>query len=115
MGGDLFFLKRDAVPEDNRFDIVVQLDAPANGLFAGLAGRKVPIKANLSGRGDWCKWDGALTAHLASEGIAALSITALQGTCALIVTPPSGHISAHLVLILVFSPDSTVDISVTFS
>ncbi len=115
LGGDRIVLKLDAVPEDNRFDIDVQLDAPANGLFAGLAGRKVPIKANLSGRGDWRKWDGALTAQLASEGIADLAITARQGTFALKGTAAPGKIFADSLLMRALSPVATVDMTATFA
>lgn len=115
LGGDRIVLKLDAVPEDNRFDIDVQLDAPANGLFAGLAGRKVPIKANLSGRGDWRKWDGVLTAQLASEGIADLAINARQGTFALKGTAAPGKIFADSLLMRALSPVATVDMTATFA
>ena len=115
LGGDRIVLKLDAVPEDNRFDIDVQLDAPANGLFAGLAGRKVPMKANLSGRGDWRKWDGVLTAQLASEGIANLAITARQGTFGLKGTAAPGKIFSDSLLMRALSPVATVDMTATFA
>ncbi len=115
LGGDRIVLKLDAVPEDNRFDIDVQLDAPANGLFAGLAGRKVPMKANLSGRGDWRKWDGVLTAQLASEGIANLAITARQGTFGLKGTAAPGKVFADSLLMRALSPVATVDMTATFA
>jgi len=115
LGGDRIVLKLDAVPEDNRFDIDVQLDAPAKGLFAGLAGRQVPMKANLSGRGDWRKWDGVLTAQLASEGIANLAITARQGTFGLKGTAAPGKIFADSLLMRALSPVATVDMTATFA
>lgn len=115
LGGDRIVLKLDAVPEDNRFDIDVQLDAPAKGLFAGLAGRKVPMKANLSGRGDWRKWDGVLTAQLASEGIANLAITARQGTFGLEGTAAPGKVFADSLLMRALSPVATVDMTATFA
>ena len=115
LGGDRIVLKLDAVPEDNRFDIDVQLDAPAKGLFAGLAGRKVPMKANLSGRGDWRKWDGVLTAQLASEGIANLAITARQGTFGLKGTAAPGKIFSDSLLMRALSPVATVDMTATFA
>ena len=115
LGGDRIVLKLDAVPEDNRFDIDVQLAAPANGLFAGLAGRKVPMKANLSGRGDWRKWDGVLTAQLASEGIANLAITARQGTFGLKGTAAPGKIFSDSLLMRALSPVATVDMTATFA
>ncbi len=115
LGGDRIVLKLDAVPEDNRFDIDVQLDAPAKGLFAGMAGRKVSMKANLSGRGDWRKWDGALTAQLASEDIADLALTAREGTFAMKGTAEPAKVFANSLLMRALSPVATVDIAATFA
>ncbi len=58
--GDRLVLKLDAVPDDNRFDVDLKLDAPADGLVAGLMGKNAAVKATLNGRGSWQKWDGAL-------------------------------------------------------
>jgi translocation and assembly module TamB len=63
--GDRLVLKLDAVPDDNRFDVDLKIDAPADGLVAGLMGKNVPVKAALNGRGSWQKWEGALTAQMA--------------------------------------------------
>jgi len=54
--GDRIVLKLDAVPEDNRFDVDLNLDAPAKGVVAGLLGRDVPMQMTLVGRGSWRKW-----------------------------------------------------------
>ena len=113
--GDRIVVKLDAVPEDNRFDIDVQLDAPAKGLFAGLAGREVAMKASLSGRGDWRKWDGALTAQLASENIADLAITAREGTFAMKGTAAPAKVFADNVFMRALSPVANVDMAATFA
>jgi translocation and assembly module TamB len=113
--GDRIVLKLDAVPENNRFDIDVKFDAPAKGLFAGLAGREVSMKANLSGRGDWRKWDGALTAQLASADIADLALTAREGTFALKGAAAPNKVLADSLLMRALSPVAIVDIAATFA
>jgi translocation and assembly module TamB len=115
LSGDRIILKLDAVPEHNRFDIDVQLNAPAKGLLAELAGREVPMKANLSGRGDWRKWDGALTAQLASADIADLALTAREGTFTMTGTAAPGKVFADSLLMRTLSPVANVSIAATFA
>jgi translocation and assembly module TamB len=57
-GGDRFALKLDAVPDDDRFDVDLKLNAPRNGMVAGLAGFKAPLAASIDGRGSWSVWNG---------------------------------------------------------
>ncbi|KPL66902.1 hypothetical protein SZ64_01590 [Erythrobacter sp. SG61-1L] len=79
-GGDLLVLSLDAVPEKNLLNISAKLDAPANGLVAGLTGRAEALTASLGGKGDWAKWDGALTAAYGKASLADLALTARDGT-----------------------------------
>ncbi|MEN3971686.1 translocation/assembly module TamB domain-containing protein [Sphingomicrobium sp. XHP0235] len=79
-GGDRLALMIDAVPEDNRFAIDLDLDAPADGVFAALAGVNDPIRVQLKGQGDWERWDGRLAANLAGTEFARLGIGARNGT-----------------------------------
>ncbi|MBJ7254560.1 MAG: translocation/assembly module TamB domain-containing protein [Sphingomonadaceae bacterium] len=112
--GDRIVLKLDAVPDDNRFDVDLKLDAPAKGLFAGLLGREVPMTASLTGRGSWRKWDGALTAQLASEDIADLALTARAGTFTMKGTAALAKVLADSLLMRALSPIATVDMAATF-
>lgn len=113
--GDRIVLKLDAVPDDNRFDVDLKLDAPANGLVAGLVGRDTPMKANLAGRGSWRKWDGNLTAQVASDNIANLALTAREGTFAVKGTAAPGKLMADSLLTRALSPVTTVDMAATFA
>lgn len=113
MRGDRVVLKLDAVPQDNRFDVDLKFEAPANGLFAGLLGRDVPMRANLNGRGDWRKWDGALTAQLASEDIADLAFTAREGTFTVKGTASPAKVMADSLLMRALSPVARLDIVTT--
>ncbi|MES2782523.1 MAG: translocation/assembly module TamB domain-containing protein [Pseudomonadota bacterium] len=112
--GDRIVLKLDAVPEDNRFDVDLKLDAPAKGLLAGIIGREVPMKANLSGRGSWRKWDGQLTAQMASEDIADLALTAREGTFTVKGTATPAKVLADSLLMRALSPVATLDMAATF-
>lgn len=112
--GDRIVLKLDAVPENNRFDVDVKLDAPANGLFAGLVGSETPMKANLNGRGTWRKWDGALTAQMASEEIANLTLTAREGTFGIKGTAAPAKLMADGLLMRALSPVANLDVAATF-
>lgn len=79
-GGDRLAVKLDAMPERNRFDIDVKIDAPAGGVLAAMAGVKDPMALTIAGRGDWAKWDGRLAADLAGSELARLEIKGRNGT-----------------------------------
>ena len=78
--GDRLALKLDAVPDDNEFDIGLNLRAPTGGLVAGMAGTNLPLSATLAGTGNWQKWDGALRAAAGAEQLADIALTARTGT-----------------------------------
>lgn len=79
-GGDLLALVLDAAPDANKLDMRADLNAPANGLVAGLAGLKAPLVARLDGRGSWDSWQGRATGTLGGAPLADLGITARKGT-----------------------------------
>ncbi|PNU06154.1 translocation/assembly module TamB domain-containing protein [Novosphingobium guangzhouense] len=79
-GGDRFNAVLDAVPERNRLDLDVDLDAPKGGLIAGLAGFTEPVTLKLAGKGDWAAWNGNLNANFGSGELARLALTARDGT-----------------------------------
>ena len=113
--GDRIVLKLDAVPDENRFDVDLKLDAPAKGLVAGLFGREQPIKVNLSGRGSWRKWDGALTAQIASDDMADLKLSAREGTFTVKGTAAPAKLMADGLLMRALSPVTSLDMAATFA
>ncbi len=82
-GGDKLALILDAVPEDNRLDIDVDLQAPGDGVIAALAGLTEPLSVKVAGKGDWARWDGQLAVDLAGSDMARLQLSARDGTFAL--------------------------------
>lgn len=110
--GDRLVLKLDAVPDNNRFDADLQIDAPADGLIAGLMGSSMPVKAALAGRGSWQKWDGALTAQLGGEQVAKLAVTARDGTFAVKGSAAPARIMADSLMMRALSPVAKIDMAV---
>ena len=113
--GDRLVLKLDAVPDDNRFDVDLKLNGPANGLLAGLAGKEVPIAATLNGRGSWQKWDGALAARAGGDAVADLALTARDGTFTVKGNAAPSAIMADSLLVRALSPSALVDLTTTFA
>ncbi|MBL4897061.1 MAG: translocation/assembly module TamB domain-containing protein [Erythrobacter sp.] len=81
-GGDRIALVVDAVPEDNKLDLKLDLDAPGNGAIAAMAGLTEPLRVQLDGTGNWDAWNGRLDANLANSELARLQISARDGTFA---------------------------------
>ncbi|MET0241336.1 MAG: translocation/assembly module TamB domain-containing protein [Sphingobium sp.] len=81
-GGDRLALVLDAVPEDNRLDIDLRVNAPARGLIAGLSGVTQPLDVALEGSGDWKVWDGRLSGTMGGEKLADVALNARNGTFA---------------------------------
>jgi translocation and assembly module TamB len=78
-GGDRLALRLDAVPEDDRFDLNLRLDAPGDGFVAGLAGIDQRLNLAVGGEGSWSQWQGRAQARLGGEGLADLRIRARDG------------------------------------
>lgn len=79
-GGDRLTLQLDAVPDDNKLALNAFLNAPRNGVVARLAGLTAPLRVQLSGNGDWQRWDGRLLADLDNAAFARLRLSARNGT-----------------------------------
>ncbi|WP_373490608.1 translocation/assembly module TamB domain-containing protein [Parasphingorhabdus sp.] len=79
-GGDRLAFRLNAVPDKNDLDIALDLNAPANGLLAGLTGTGQPVRLALNGKGDWTKWDGALKGNSGNARLVDIAITARDGT-----------------------------------
>ena len=81
-GGESAAIDLRAVPETNTLDLTFRLDAPAEGLIAGLTGISQPMRVDLSGKGDWKAWNGALRGSLGDQSLGDIALTARNGTFA---------------------------------
>ena len=79
-GGDKVRFRLNAVPEQNKLELALDLDAPANGLVAGISRTGMPMTLALNGKGDWAKWDGVLKGKSGEDMLADLAISARNGT-----------------------------------
>ncbi|HET6527093.1 translocation/assembly module TamB domain-containing protein [Sphingopyxis sp.] len=80
--GDALKLVLDAVPEQNRLTVALDLTAPQGGVIAAMGGFEETLTAKLAGRGDWKVWNGNLTASLGAAPLARVALTARDGTFA---------------------------------
>lgn len=78
-GGDKLALRLDATPDKNRLDIDLKLDAPVNGLVAGLARLDAPLALDVAGKGDWARWQGKVLGRLGGSELCNLDLTATNG------------------------------------
>ena len=79
-GGDSLKFRLDAMPEQNKLDLALNLDAPENGLVAGFSGTGQPMSLALNGKGDWAKWNGTLEGKSGEDMLADVAISARNGT-----------------------------------
>lgn len=106
-GGDRLNLRLDAVPDQNRLDIGLLAQGPADGFIAGLIGTRQAVAADVNGAGTWASWQGRARAMLGGRGLADLRLTARDGTFNLqgplrpdlILTGPSQRLVAPIVLV----------------
>jgi translocation and assembly module TamB len=78
--GDALKLVLDAVPEQNRLALALDVTAPQGGVIAAMGGFKEALTAKLDGRGDWKAWNGNLTANLGTAPLARVALTGRDGT-----------------------------------
>ncbi|PXW79382.1 autotransporter secretion inner membrane protein TamB [Blastomonas natatoria] len=111
-GGETMVIDLRAVPETNVLDLAFRLDAPADGLVAGLTGVAQPMRVSVSGKGDWDAWNGALKGTLGEQSLANIALTARNGTFAV-----RGNMSPSLLLAVqpgtLLAPQTTVNIITT--
>lgn len=78
-GGDRLALRLDAEPDRDRFDLKLDLAAPADGLVPALAGIRQPLGVRIVGAGRWSAWAGRGEVDLAGRPFARLRLGAASG------------------------------------
>ncbi|WP_375395033.1 translocation/assembly module TamB domain-containing protein [uncultured Sphingomonas sp.] len=82
-GGDRLKLVLDAVPDANKLDVDMRLDAPTGGVVATIAGLKAPLSVRVGGNGSWASWQGRALATLGSGQLANLGVVEHSGHIAI--------------------------------
>ena len=78
-GGDTLRLGLDAAPDDNRLDLSLRAEAPADGLIPTLLGVEEAVSIAVEGKGDWQDWTGTAAMRLGERDVADLALTARDG------------------------------------
>ena len=78
-GGDRLKLTLDAVPDANKLNVDIRLDAPTGGVVATIAGLKAPLTVRVGGKGSWASWQGHALATLGAGQLADLGVTERSG------------------------------------
>ncbi|MBL9071332.1 MAG: translocation/assembly module TamB domain-containing protein [Sphingopyxis sp.] len=109
--GDTLNLLLDAVPDQNRLAMKLDMTAPKGGVLAALGGFKEPLTATLDGRGDWKAWNGKLVANLGADPLARLALTARDGTFAIKGSTQASRLIADGPVAGVLGPETAIDLS----
>ncbi len=78
-GNDSIRIMLEAVPNRDRFALKANIDAPAGGVIAALAGLDASYRARLDGKGSWSKWNGTLDLDRGSTALAKLALAVREG------------------------------------
>ncbi|GAA0732125.1 translocation/assembly module TamB domain-containing protein [Sphingomonas japonica] len=78
-GGDRMTVRLDAVPDDDKLDIDLKLNAPVGGLIGSMAKLEAPLFVTIDGAGSWSRWQGRLAGTLGGADLANLAISARDG------------------------------------
>ncbi|MBV7255393.1 translocation/assembly module TamB domain-containing protein [Pacificimonas sp. WHA3] len=80
-GGDTLDLSLIVDPAQDELQVALTLDAPADGLVAGLTGVERPLTARIAQSvGTWSDWHGELQIDSAGTAIARVALSAEAGT-----------------------------------
>ncbi|HKT15931.1 MAG TPA: translocation/assembly module TamB, partial [Allosphingosinicella sp.] len=77
--GERLRLALDAEPDAKRFDLDVQLAAPADSVVGAMIGTKRPFALAIAGDGSWTIWAGRLNLAVSGRRTAALALQVREG------------------------------------
>ena len=78
-GGDRLFVRLDAEPDRDRFDLDARVRAPADSVVGAMLGTRRPLLLDVGGDGSWRSWRGAARLDLAGRRTADLALTMDRG------------------------------------
>src|SRR5690606_19339718 len=92
-GEDRLALLVDAEPDGDLFDLELDYRAPQGGVLAGMVGAEEDLRVVVTGDGTWSDWDGVFVARQGGERLAALQLTANDGTYGILGRRSEEHTS----------------------
>jgi len=76
---DRVMIDLDAEPDGDRFKLTGNVDAPANGVIAGITGLHQTLALRIGGKGTWHVWDGSAQGSLGGRKIVDLGLGVRDG------------------------------------
>ena len=76
---DRVMIDLDAEPDGDRFKLTGNVDAPANGVIAGMTGLHQTLALRIGGKGTWHVWDGSARGLLGGKKIVDLGLGVRDG------------------------------------
>ena len=73
-GGDRIAFHLDAEPDRDKFDLLMRVVAPADGLFPALIGTHRAVNLTIGGKGSWTRWRGSAALDLSGRPAARLAL-----------------------------------------
>lgn len=78
-GGDRINLRLDAVPDGDKLDLALRIDAPQTGFIGRMASLEAPLVVAVGGQGSWSNWQGKAVGTLGGAPLVNLNLTARDG------------------------------------
>ncbi len=74
-GEDRLFAKLDADQNGDVLDLMVDYNAPAGGLLAGMTGAEEDLQINIGGKGSWTEWKGGALVRQGDNELVTMQLT----------------------------------------
>lgn len=82
-GSDDLTIKLDAEPDRDKFDVDAHARGAANGVLAKLAGFRLPVALDVTGKGRWSAWQGRAIGDVGTTRLVDLALGNRNGAYAL--------------------------------
>ena len=76
---DFARIRLESIPDANRFDAFVRIEAPTGGVIGPVLGTKRPFIARIDGQGDWRHWRGAAKMQMEKVELIDFALTQDEG------------------------------------
>lgn len=113
-GGDRILAKLDAEPDRDRFDVALDVQAPAPGVITAMLGFKQPLTLQIAGDGRWSNWQGTVDGRLGGAALADLDLGVQDGRFTLAGSAAPGLVVGGVVRNLT-QPGLRLDASAQFA
>lgn len=112
--GERLALDLDAEPDGDAFDLDLQLQAPADGIIAGLTGIERALTVDIAGQGTWTSWEGEALIDSGDARAVDLNVAIRDGTYQLGGMVRTGELFDPGIVTRLTAPQTTLNASGNF-